>query len=69
MPGRVLGRQIDDQPDRRHRFEGKPPDAEAADFDQAGQLRRRAHQQSARMRFHMSAVVRHQPREGQGALR
>ena len=36
----------------------------AAHFDQAGERRRRAHQEPTVARFDMHAVVRHQPREG-----
>ena len=68
IPGGVRGGQIHDQADHRHRLVGQAPDAEAADFEHAGERRGRAHQQAAGASLDISAVVRHQPREGQRAL-
>ncbi len=47
IPVGVRGGQIHDQRDRRHRLVRQAPDAEAADFEHAGQRRGRTHQQAA----------------------
>ena len=54
--------------DQRQRLVTNTPDAEAADLDQPGERRGRAHQQPSVHGFDMGAVVGHQPRERQQAL-
>ena len=64
----VRRRQIDNQTNRRDRLKCNSPNAETVDFNQSGQRLRRAHQQPSRVAFHMDAVIRDQPREGESAL-
>ena len=59
----VGGGEVDDQADHRDRLEGDAPDAEPAHLDQAGERRRRAHQQPAVPGLELHAVVGHQPGE------
>ena len=68
MPSGIFSCQIDNQADDSDRFEFDPPDPEAMDLDHPRQRRRRADQQPARMTFHVCAIVRDEPREGEDCL-
>jgi len=62
---RIRCRKVDDQPDHSDGLMGQPPDAKPAHFDEAGEDRRRAHQQPAGGGFDFRTIVGDEPGERQ----
>ena len=56
----VSGRQINNQAHHSLSDEAAAANAEPTDFDQAGELPRRPHDEAARACFQMDAIVAHQ---------
>ena len=65
----IFRAEFHQEPDLSNRLVREAADAEAADLDQSGQRRGGAHQQPPVQGLNMGAVVGHEPRERDEALR